>query len=273
MIYKFNKEKKMAKLIMVLLLIVFASGCSQGEGVGVIVAGSTSVQPYAEVLAEEYMIINSSSEVDIQGGGSSAGITAAQSGTADIGMSSRSLNDEEKSMLAIEIAKDGLVIIVNPDNPISDLTLNEIRDIYTASVTNWSQLGGPDHNIHLITREEGSGTRSAFEELVMGEMEITPKAIVQDSNGSVRLLVADDPNAIGFISLGIADESVKALQLDGVRATRESIMNGTYSLSRPFLFVFSEEPQGQTKDFMDFVLSKEGQQLLSDEGLVPSMKH
>lgn len=272
MIYKISKQK-MVKLIVVLLLIVFTSGCSQEAGVGVIVAGSTSVQPYAEVLAEEYMIINPGAVVDIQGGGSSAGITAAQSGTADLGMSSRSLNEEEKSMLSIEIAKDGLVIIVNPDNPINDLSLNQIRDIYTASITNWSQLGGPDHNVHLITREEGSGTRSAFEELVMGDAEITPKGIVQDSNGSVRLLVADDPNAIGFISLGIADESVKTLDLDGVTPSRESIMEGTYSLSRPFLFVALEEPEGQTKHFIDFVLSKEGQKILSDEGLVPSVKH
>ncbi|HQB63877.1 MAG TPA: substrate-binding domain-containing protein, partial [Sedimentibacter sp.] len=120
-------------------------------------------------------------------------------------------------------------------------------------------------------REEGSGTRSAFEELLMGDSEITPKAIVQDSNGAVRLLVADDPNSIGFISMGIVDETVKALSLEGVTATRESILDGSYTLSRPFLFVTLNEPTGQTKHFIDFVLSEEGQKLLSHEGLVPSM--
>lgn len=272
---KCKKKKQMIKalrVVQLLFIVSLMSACSRNTEVGVIVAGSTSVQPYAEVLAEEYMILNPGTEVDIQGGGSSAGITAANSGTAHIGMSSRALNDEEKSMKSIEIAKDGLVVIVNPNNPIKDLTLEQVRGIYSASITEWNQLGGTNSKIHVITREEGSGTRSAFEELVMGEeFEITPKAIVQDSNGSVRLLVADDPNAIGFISMGIVDETVKALELEGVAATRETIQDGSYTLSRPFLFVTLDEPTGQTKHFLDFVLSDEGQNLLSHEGLVPSM--
>lgn len=270
----FKIKKQIKTNFMVAQLIVFMismSACSQNNELRVIVAGSTSVQPYAEVLAEEYMILNPGTEIDIQGGGSSAGITAAKSGTADIGMSSRALNDEEKIMKSIVIATDGLIVIVNPDNPIQNLTLNQIRDIYSSSITGWNQIGGTNSKIHVITREEGSGTRSAFEELVMGESEITPKAIVQDSNGAVRLLVADDPNAIGFISMGIADETVKALSLDGIAATRESILDESYILSRPFLFVVSDEPIGQSKHFIDFVLSDEGQKLLSHEGLVPSM--
>ena len=266
--------KQMKATVMAAQLLVFViliSACSRNNEVGVIVAGSTSVQPYAEVLAEEYMILNPGTEIDIQGGGSSAGITAATNGTSDIGMSSRELKDKEKSLNSIEIAKDGLVVIVNPKNPIHDLTLDQIRDIYSTSITDWNQLGGSKSKIHVITREEGSGTRSAFEELVMGDSEITPKAIVQDSNGAVRLLVADDPNSIGFISMGIVDETVKALSLEGVTATRESILDGSYTLSRPFLFVTLNEPTGQTKHFIDFVLSEEGQKLLSHEGLVPSM--
>ena len=266
--------KQMKATVMAAQLLVFMiliSACSRNNEVGVIVAGSTSVQPYAEVLAEEYMILNPGTEIDIQGGGSSAGITAATNGTSDIGMSSRELKDKEKGLNSIEIAKDGLVVIVNPKNPIHDLTLDQVRDIYSASITEWNKLGGTDSKIHVITREEGSGTRSAFEELVMGDSEITPKAIVQDSNGAVRLLVADDPNSIGFISMGIVDETVKALSLEGVTATRESILDGSYTLSRPFLFVTLNEPTGQTKHFIDFVLSEEGQKLLSHEGLVPSM--
>ena len=267
-------RKQMKATVMAAQLLVFMiliSACSRNNEVGVIVAGSTSVQPYAEVLAEEYMILNPGTEIDIQGGGSSAGITAATNGTSDIGMSSRELKDKEKGLNSIEIAKDGLVVIVNPKNPIHDLTLDQVRDIYSASITEWNKLGGTDSKIHVITREEGSGTRSAFEELLMGDSEITPKAIVQDSNGAVRLLVADDPNSIGFISMGIVDETVKALSLEGVTATRESILDGSYTLSRPFLFVTLNEPTGQTKHFIDFVLSDEGQKLLSHEGLVPSM--
>ena len=247
------------------------SACSQKPETGIIVAGSTSVQPYAEVLAEEYMILHPGIGIDIQGGGSAAGITAAQSGTADIGMSSRSLNDvEKKSLTYVEIARDGLAVIINPNNPIENLTLNQIRDIYAATVSDWGQVGGTESKIHVITREEGSGTRSAFADLVMGKTEITPRAIVQDSNGAVRQLVADDPNAIGFISLGLVNSTVKALHLDGVAATRENIENDSYKLSRPFLFITQGEPRELTKLFIDFTLSQEGQQLLINEGLIPS---
>lgn len=246
------------------------SACGGASGSGTIIAGSTSVQPYAEVLAEEYMILNPGSQIDIQGGGSSAGITAVQTESADIGMSSRGLKDEELDLWNIEIAKDGLVLIINPENSIEDLTLDQIRDIYTGKIMDWDQVGGAEARIHLIAREEGSGTRSAFTELVMGDEEITPKAIVQDSNGSVMQLVEGDPNAIGFISLGLLNDRIKALNLDGVEATAENIMNGSYALSRSFLFVTNGEPSGLTKSFIDFTLSTEGQKLLSDEGLIPS---
>jgi len=267
-----RKMNPVVRILVLFMIMGLMSACSRMSETGVIVAGSTSVQPYAEVLAEEYMVLYPGSEIDIQGGGSSAGITAAQSGTADIGMSSRSLNDEEKSMQYVEIARDGLAVIVNPSNPIQNLSLDQICDIYSATITEWNQLGGSNSKIHIIAREEGSGTRSAFTELVMDKLEISPRAIVQDSNGAVRQLVADDPNAIGFISLGLVDENVKALHLGGVAATRESILDGSYSLSRPFLFITREEPTGQIKQFIDFVLSPEGQKLLSYEGLIPSME-
>ncbi|MEI8201025.1 MAG: phosphate ABC transporter substrate-binding protein [Eubacteriales bacterium] len=235
---------------------------------GIIVAGSTSVQPYAEVLAEEYMILHPGALIDIQGGGSSAGIMAAQSGTSDLGMSSRVLKDAEKSLWYVEIARDGLAVIINPANPVQNLTLDQVSDIYSAKISDWSQLGGKKAKIHVITREDGSGTRDAFVTLVMGESNITPRAIVQDSNGAVKQLVADDPNAVGFISLGLVDKTVKALELDGIAATRENVMNGSYNLSRPFLFVAQAEPTGQAKEFLDFVLSAQGQQMLVNEGLI-----
>jgi phosphate transport system substrate-binding protein len=256
------------------MILVFAvnllSACSLTPKAGIIVAGSTSVQPFAEVLAEEYMILHPDVEIDIQGGGSAAGIMAAQSGTAEIGMSSRALSGEEKNLWYVEIARDGLAVIVHSGNPIQNLTLNQIRDIYAATISDWSQLGGPQAKIHVITREEGSGTRSAFESLVMGKTRITPRAIVQDSNGAVRQLVTDDPNAIGFISLGLVNETVKALHLGGIAATRENVINGNYGLSRPFLFVTRGLPAGQTKQFIDFALSAEGQKLLTAEGLIPT---
>ena len=252
--------------VLILALSLFFA-CRGGRDV--IVAGSTSVQPYAEVLAEEYMVHYPQNVIDIQGGGSAAGITAAETGTANIGMSSRALKDAELHLWSVEIAKDGLAIIVNPANPVQDLTLDQICHIYTADILKWSDVGGGNAKIHIIAREEGSGTRSAFEELIMKDRRITPKAIIQDSNGAVRQLVADDPNSIGFISLGLVDDTVKALHLEGIEATRENIINGTYKLFRPFLFVSKETPEDTAMDYINFVLSPEGQKVMSDEGLIP----
>ena len=263
-----NNLTRMAVITLLMLQVCLICGCKNIIGSGVIVAGSTSVQPYAEILAEEFMLLHPEYEIDIQGGGSSAGITAAQRGTAEIGMSSRALKEKEQGLIAIEIAKDGLAIIIHPSNPISDLTLSQIRDIYTGNVKDWSKLGGKPAKIHVFAREEGSGTRTAFEDLVMDKQRITSSAIVQDSNGAVRQLVCGDPNSIGFISLGLVDNTVKALSLDGVVPTRENVMNGTYSLFRPFLFVVNQNPAGLVKKFIDFTLSGEGQQMLINEGLI-----
>lgn len=258
-----------ALLALVILLSGLLAGCARNHGAAaIIVAGSTSVQPFAEILAEAYTREHPDVVIDVQGGGSSAGIMAAQSGTAAIGMSSRALKDSEKSLWSLEIAKDGLALIVHPDNPVRDLTLDQVRAIYAGVTKNWSEVGGANAAIHIITREEGSGTRSAFEALVMDGAEINPKALVQDSNGAVRQLVADDPAAVGFISLGLVNDKVRALSLDGVAATRADIIAGTYTLSRPFLFVALTEPTGEVMAFIDFVRSAEGQRILETEGLV-----
>lgn len=262
-------KKKLLLLIILLLAAGLLTGCG-GRDSSVVVAGSTSVQPYAEVLAEAFSERYPDHIVDVQGGGSSAGITAAESGTADIGMSSRALNAKEQDLWVVEIARDGLAVIVHPDSPLLGLSIEQVRAIYAADITNWSGVGGQDAEIHVISREEGSGTRDAFVSQVMGASSITPRAIVQDSNGAVRQLVAGDPDAIGYISLGLVDDTVKALALDGVAATWENVVNGSYTLYRPFLFVSREAPAGKVQDFIDFVLSPEGQEILTAEGLIPS---
>jgi len=258
---------------MAVLILVFTGSmfsCGDNGMSTIIAAGSTSVQPYAEILAEKYSALYPDSAIDVQGGGSAAGIEAAEAGTAEIGMSSRALTEDESALLwSVEIAKDGLAVIVNPKNPIKNLTLEQVKDIYANTVADWSDVGGNKAKIHVITREEGSGTRSAFQDLIMEKAQITPKAIVQDSNGAVRQLVSSDPNSIGFISLGLVDETVKAVELDGVEATSANVINGTYNLSRPFLFLSKGEPEGLAKQFIDFTLSPEGQQLLINEGLIP----
>lgn len=256
-------------IILISTSLLLLGGCSQEQKAHqIIVAGSTSVQPFAEILAEEYMKLHPDISIDIQGGGSSSGIKAALSGTADIGMSSRDLKGDEKSLWSAEIARDGLAIIVHPENSVDALTSTQVHDIYVKAVNNWAELGGQEGDIHLFTREEGSGTRDAFISLAMNKADITPKAMVQDSNGAVRQLVGDDPGAIGYISLGLVNEQVKAVVLDGVKATHDNIINGTYKLSRPFLFVSNGDPEGIAKDFIDFVLSDEGRAILTREGLV-----
>jgi len=262
-----------------LFILSACGGGSNTNSAAVIIAGSTSVQPYVEVLVEDYVIQNPDMIIDVQGGGSSAGIQAVESHTAQLGMSSRNLRDTEEYLWNERIAKDGLAIIINPgnplitpDNPNPSLTLEQIRGIYAADYVNWSQLGGSDARIHIITREEGSGTRSAFEELVMDDKRITPRAIVQDSNGSVRQLVSDDPNSIGFISLGLVDRGarpVKALRINGVAATLQNVLDGDYELYRSFIFVSLEPPTGSVLHFIEFIRSQDGQRIMTERGLIP----
>lgn len=252
--------------------VITASSCGCYPKASVVLAGSTSVQPFAEILAEAYMALHPGITIDIQGGGSASGIKAAQTGTASIGMSSRSLTDQEKDLWSVEIARDGLAVILNPANGITNLTLSQVRDIYSGAVSEWSSFGGPAKKIHVITREEGSGTRAAFESLVMGKTTIAPKAIVQNSNGAVRQLVAGDPYAIGYMSLGLVDKTVKAAELDDIAASRANIVNNTYGLSRPFLFVSRTQPAGIIKDFIDFTMSDEGMKILETEGLITALE-
>ena len=260
-----------AVLLVLLAALLGAGGCnssSQTTSRPLCLAGSTSVQPFAEKLAEVYMHHHPGVRIDVQGGGSSAGIYAATQGAADLGASSRELLGEEKKLVEIPIAFDGIAVIVHPSNPLTSITLAEIRKIFGGAVNNWSALKLPPHAIDLITREEGSGTREAFEHLVMGKGEITPAALVQDSNGSVREIVAGDPYSLGYISAGLVDDRVKALAIDGVLPTRDNIKNHTYELVRRFLLVSRAAPAGPGKDFLDFILGPDGQKVLETEGLV-----
>ncbi len=230
--------------------------------------GSTSVQPFAEILAESYMESRKTEQIFIQGGGSSAGIQAVRTGAARVGMSSRNLTEQERDLLSFPIAYDAIALIVHPSNPITDLSVEQIRKIFSNQITKWNEIGGWNHPITLVTREEGSGTREAFQHMLMGKTDISLRALVQDSNGAIRQVVSDDPNSIGYISLGLVNEKVKALNIAGEEATIENIRRGRYKIVRPFLFVFKTEPDDTAKRFLDFVLSEKGQKLLVQEGLV-----
>ncbi len=198
--------------LLLLLLVPCLLACNgQAQGASkarstVTVAGSTSVMPFTEKLAEHFKIERPRITVDVQGGGSSAGIQACVNGTVDIGMSSRELKGDEQVLKQTVICHDGIAIVVNPANPLRNITLEQIRDRLQRKAQELEgALGWIDRNIDAVTREEGSGTRGAFEELVMGKTGIDDSTMVQDSNGSVKEVVATDPYAIGYISLGVVD--------------------------------------------------------------------
>ena len=252
-----------------LSVTTLASGCGTAA-TGITVAGSPSVQPFVEMLAEEYATAHPDLTVNVQGGGSSAGIEAAISGAAQIGMSSRGLKGDEKKLVGVEIARDAIAIVVHPSNPVADLSLDDVKRIFTGAIKRWNEVGGKDVAIVVVTREEGSGTRGAFQDLVLGkDLDVDRGALVQDSNGAVRQLVASDPNAVGYVSLGLVNEEVKAVSLDTVRASASEVAAGRYKMVRPFLFVMRERPTGQAAAFVDYVLSPEGQAELAHEGLLP----
>ena len=262
------KNSKFLFIVFPFILILLISWACQRSRAGITVAGSTSVEPFAELLAEEYMLSHPQSHIYVQGGGSTAGIEAVNSHVATIGMSSRSLLPHEKDLVTVTIAKDAIAIIVHPKNPVQDLSLEKIRKIFSGKLKNWKELGGLSHPIILVSREEGSGTREAFQKLVMGKEEISLESLVQDSNGAIRQVVAGDPYAMGYISLGLVNEKVKALKISGVEPTVTHIEEGKYLLVRPFLFVFNGKPEGEARSFLEFVMSPIAQKMLSKEGLV-----
>jgi len=259
---------KMNRILVSLVILTFLMGC-QRPGSGLTVAGSTSVQPFAELLAETYMLDHPQSRVFVQGGGSTAGIEAVRTHAADSGMVSRSLMPEEKNLYAVTIAMDAIAVIVSTRNAVDDLTLDQIRQVFSGKIRSWKELGGGSHAIVLVNREEGSGTREAFQKLVMGKDEISLDSLVQDSNGAIRQVVSSDPYAIGYISLGLVNDKVRALKVSSVEPTSSHVENGKYTLVRPFLFVLNGQPGGEAKFFLEYVIGPIAQELLSKEGLIP----
>ena len=237
-------------------------------------AGSTTVQPLAEKLAEAFSARHPKVEITVQGGGSSVGVKSAGEGTVDVGAASREVKDSElqefPDLKVFTIARDGIAIVAHPDVPLEGLTKEQVKNIFAGEITNWSDVGGPDKPIVVVSREEGSGTRAAFEEMVMGKEgpPIVDTAILQPSNGAVRTTVATTPDSIGFLSFGYLDESVKALAVDGVEATEANAASGDYPIVRPLNLLIKGEPSGVVKAWLDFILSDEGQAIVVEEGYI-----
>jgi phosphate transport system substrate-binding protein len=233
-------------------------------------SGSTTVQPLAEKLANAFAEKHPKVKIIIQGGGTSVGIKAANDGTVDIGAASRELSPSEPQLVTHLLARDGIAIIVNPINPVNNLIKSQVKDIFSGKITNWKEVGGADKEIHVSAREEGSGTRTAFEEMVMGkDATIVKNAILQSSNGALVQVVKSDTQSISFVSFGYLDSSIKALSIEGVAATEPNASNGTYPIVRPLYFLTKSQPTGLVKAFLDYCKSEEAQKLVAVEGYVP----
>lgn len=238
----------------------------------VTMAGSTSMEKLANAAAEAFMQEYPSITVTAEFTGSGAGIESLEGGKVDIGNSSRNLKDEEKEAGCVEniVAIDGIAMIVDPDNTVTDLTKEDLVSIYTGAVTNWSEFGGNDEPIVVVGRESGSGTRSAFEELV-GVEDQCAYANELDSTGAVIAKVASTPGAIGYASLDAVDDTVKAISLEGVEPTEENIKAGNYFLSRPFVMATMGEISEQSEavqTWFAWLSSDAGKEVIKSVGLI-----
>ena len=249
-----------------------AAEAAAGLSGSITLAGSTSMEKFANALAEAFMEKYQDVTVQAEITGSSAGVEAVLGGQSDVGNSSRKLKDEEKEKGAVEniVAIDGIAVVTDPANTAADLTKEQLINIYNGTITNWKDAGGSDQPIVVIGREAGSGTRGAFEEILKLE-DACKYANELDSTGAVMAKVASTPGAIGYVSLDVIDDTVKLLTLNGVEANEENIKTGDYFLSRPFVMATNGEISAQNdlvKALFDYVYSAEGDELVKSVGLI-----
>jgi phosphate transport system substrate-binding protein len=286
--------KKAMTVILAGTLLLGAAACTADEGISgavtskntqtsagtsapitnltgkIVASGSTSMEELMTALGEAFNVINPGVTVEIQGGGSSTGIKNVTAGVSEIGNSSRALKTEEKTLGLTEhvIAIDGIALAINPANAVTNLTKDQLIRIFTGVVTNWKDVGGADAPIVVILRETGSGTRDGFETLLgivgksIGSQEV-------NETGIVKSTVAGNVNAIGYLSLGKVDISIKAVSVDGVVPSEATVKDGSYTLQRPFVCLTKGSGSDLVKAFFSFVFSAEGQTMVAQKGYVP----
>jgi len=249
------------------------TGTSKGR---LTITGSTTVLPIAQAWAEAFMAANREADVQISGGGSGVGVQAIGEKTAMIGMSSREVSGNEMtkypSIIITPIARDGLSIIVNPQNTVSTLTLSQIRGIYNGTIKNWKDVGGADLPIVVIGRDSASGTRDFISSAVMQKDNFTASSLEKNSNGAIETAVSTTPGAIGYVGLGYAEVSVKALSItkngSAVTPSVATVVDGSYPISRQLYLLTNGPATGIAKDFLDYALSQEGQAVVEKQGFV-----
>lgn len=253
---------------------VLAGSSAMAADLSVSTDGSTSMEKTIGSLGEAFMEKYDGASFTYNPTGSGSGIAAVSAGRTDIGLSSRALtSDEAKTLNADVLALDGIVVVVNPDNPVSNLTVQQIADLYTGKITSWKGVGGADAPVVLIGREAGSGTRDGFETVTNTKEQCKYRQELT-ATGDVITTVASNPNAIGYASLSALSSKVKAVQVNGVTATEETVQNGTYKLQRPFVLVTRKDEkltEGARK-FMEFADSDEARPIIAQSGAVPVKK-
>ena len=266
--------RSVSKILIAALLLCVMHGSGYAESVTI--KGSTTVLPIAQACAEEYMMKNSSVDISVQGGGSGVGIASIIDGTADIGDASRPIKDKELDKAvsmgvtpkAHVVAMDGIAVVINPSNPVRALTKEQLKKIFTGGISDWSQIGGSGGRIVVVSRDSASGTFEAFNNLALDKAKVRPDALLQASNQAVGTAVAKTPGAIGYVGLGYLTDSIKAIPINGIAATKETVLSGEYPLSRPLFMYTNGSPSGAVKDFIDFVVSSQGQRLAEENGYV-----
>lgn len=268
--------KKLIKL-MGTMLVTLAMVSAPVLAGNIVIKGSTTVLPITQEVAEAFMADYPEMKISISGGGSGNGIKAIIDGTADVGNASRFIKDKEvelamsKGVLPVphRIALDCIAPIVHPSNGVSDLTMEEIQKIYKGEYKNWSELGGEDRKIVVVSRDSSSGTFGVWKKLVMDGGRVVPSALTVASNGAVAQAVAKTPDSIGYIGLGYMNKDVKALDVNGVEATEENTVNGSFPISRPLFMFTNGWPEEDTMAFLGYVLSEKGQALVKEAGSIP----
>ncbi len=260
------------------VLLAFASCLpAQSAGNNLIIKGSTTVLPIAQIAAEEFMDKNPKTTISVQGGGSGVGIASLIDKTADIADSSRKMKAGEIAKAKASgvnpyenvIAVDGIAVVVHPSNPVNNLTREQIKAIYTGKISSWSELGGKKAKIVVVSRDTSSGTFESFYELALDKEKVRPDALTTASNQAGAQIVGQTPGAIAYVGLGYITPKVKAIEVNGIKCTEQNILNDKYPLSRPLFMYTDGVPAGSVKRFIDFVKGEEGRTLIREAGFIP----
>lgn len=236
------------------------------------IAGGTAHIPVMNDAAKSIMTLNPKIKITVEGGGSGVGVQKVGEGLVDIGNTGRALSEEEIAKYGLKsfpFALDGVAVAVHPSNPVSQLTAQQVRDIFAGKITSWKDVGGADAAIHLFTRDEASGTREVFWEKLLKKGAVIESANVVPSNGAMKTAIAQDKDAIGYVGIGHVDAGVKAIVLDGVAPSQETSMNGSYPVVRKLYMNTKGEPSKLVKAFIDYILSGDGAALSKKHGYIP----